>query len=53
MKERLSATIIRNDIKIRKKEDNPGINIYIDGKTNGESVYIPVVVSVSGMIDRV
>ena len=40
-------------IKIRKKEDNPGINIYIDGKTNGESVYIPVVVSVSGMIDLV
>lgn len=40
-------------IKIRKKEDNPGINIYIDGKTNGESVYIPVVVSVSGMVDLV
>lgn len=40
-------------IKIKKKEDKPGINIYIDGETKGEVVYIPVVVSVSGMTDLV
>lgn len=40
-------------VKIRKKEDKPGIDIYIDGNTNGEAVYIPVVVSVSGMKDVV
>jgi hypothetical protein len=40
-------------IKIKKKADKPGIDIYIDGKTRGEAVYIPVVVSVSGMKDLV
>ena len=40
-------------IKIKKKEDKPGIDIYIDGETKGEVVYIPVVVSVSGMTDLV
>ncbi len=40
-------------IKIKKKTDKPGIDIYIDGKTSGEAVYIPVVVSVSGMTDLV
>ncbi len=40
-------------IKIKKKADKPGIDIYIDGKTKGEAVYIPVVVSVSGMTDLV
>ena len=46
--EKMAYPFVNGDsehIKIRKKEDNPGINIYIDGKTNGESVYIPVVVS--------
>ena len=38
-------------IKIKKKTDKPGIDIYIDGETKGEKVYIPVVVSVSGMTD--
>ena len=38
-------------IKIRKKEDKPGIDILIDGDTKGERVFIPVVVSVSGMTD--
>ena len=37
-------------IRIRKKEDKPGIDILIDGDTKGERVFIPVVVSVSGMI---
>ena len=40
-------------IKIKKKTDKPGIDIYIDGETKGEKVYIPVVVSVSGMTDLV
>ena len=40
-------------IKIKKKEDKPGIDIYIDGETKGEVVYIPVVVSVSGITDLV
>lgn len=40
-------------IKIRKKEDKPGIDIYIDGKTSGEQVHIPVVVDASGMKDEV
>ena len=38
-------------IKIKKKEDKPGIDIFIDGETKGEKVFIPVVVSVSGMTD--
>lgn len=40
-------------IKIKKKEDKQGIDIYIDGDTKGESVYIPVVVSISGITDLV
>ena len=40
-------------IKIRKKEDKPGIDILIDVDTQGEKVFIPVVVSVSGMTDLV
>ena len=40
-------------IKIRKKPDRPGIDIYIDGETKGEQVHIPVVVSVPGMTDVV
>ena len=30
-------------IKIKKKQDKPGIDIFIDGKTDGEEVHIPVV----------
>ena len=40
-------------IKIKKKEDKPGIDVYIDGDTKGEQVHIPVVVSASGMVDIV
>lgn len=40
-------------VKIKKKTDKPGIDIYIDGKTDGEAVYIPVVLSKSGMTDLV
>ena len=41
------------NIDIVSKEDKPGIDIYIDGKTDGEAVYIPVVLSKSGMTDLV
>ncbi len=40
-------------IKIKKKEDKSGIDIYIDSETNGESVHIPVVLDKSGMQDEV
>jgi Fe-S cluster assembly scaffold protein SufB len=40
-------------VKIRKKEDRQGIDVYIDGDTHGEQVHIPVVVNASGMTDIV
>lgn len=40
-------------IKIRKKEDKQGIDVYIDGDTKGEQVHIPVVVNASGVTDIV
>lgn len=40
-------------VKIVKKEDKPGIDIYIDGETDGEEVHIPVVLDASGMTDKV
>ena len=40
-------------IKIKKKEDKQGIDIFIDGQTKGEQVHIPVVVDSSGMHDVV
>ena len=40
-------------IKIKKKQDKPGIDIFINGKTDGEEVHIPVVVDASGMTDVV
>ena len=40
-------------IKIRKKEDKPGIDVYIDAETKGGQVHIPVVVDASGMTDIV
>lgn len=40
-------------IKIKKKEDKQGIDIFIDGETKGEKVHIPVVVDASGMKDEV
>lgn len=39
-------------IKIRRKEDKQGIDVYISGETQGEQVHIPVVVA-SGMLDVV
>ena len=40
-------------IKIEKKKDKQGIDVYISGETKGEQVHIPVVVAVSGMTDEV
>lgn len=40
-------------IKIKRKEDKNGIDVYIDGNARGEQVHIPVVVSASGMTDVV
>lgn len=41
------------NIHIEKKSDNPGINIYISGKAQGEQVHIPVVLSQSDITDIV
>lgn len=40
-------------IKIVKKQDKQGIDIYIDGSTDGEEVHIPVVLDASGFTDKV
>lgn len=40
-------------VKIMRKEDKQGINVYISGEAKGEKLHIPVVVSVSGMTDEV
>lgn len=40
-------------VKIVKKEDKQGIDIYIDGSTDGEEVHIPVVLDASGFTDKV
>lgn len=40
-------------IKIVKKTDKQGIDVYISKDTNGEYVHIPVVVTTSGMTDEV
>lgn len=40
-------------IKIKRKEDKNGIDVYIDGNAQGEQVHIPVVVNASGMTDVV
>lgn len=40
-------------IKIKKKENKPGIDVYISREAQGEQVHIPVVISQSGMADIV
>ena len=40
-------------IDIETKTDNPGINIYISAKAQGETVYIPACVTKSGVNDLV
>lgn len=41
------------NITIQKKENKPGIDVYISAETRGELVHIPVVVTTSGMTDEV
>ncbi len=41
------------NIKIKKKEEKQGIDVYISGNAKGEKVHIPVVVSASGLTDEV
>lgn len=41
------------NIRIVKKKDNPGIDVYISGGTKGEEIHIPIVVAASGMTDVV
>ncbi len=41
------------NIKIKRKEDRQGIDVYISGETKGEQVHIPVVVAASGITDQV
>ena len=41
------------NIKIKRKEDRPGIDVYISGETQGEQVHIPVVITVPGINDVV
>ena len=40
-------------VKIKRKTDKNGIDVYIDGNAKGERVQIPVVMTVSGMTDVV
>ncbi|MBQ8596524.1 MAG: SufD family Fe-S cluster assembly protein [Lachnospiraceae bacterium] len=40
-------------IKIVRKEDKQGIDVYISKETKGETIHIPVVVATSGMTDEV
>ena len=40
-------------IKIKRKEDKQGIDVFISSGTKGEQVHIPVVVAASGIMDQV
>ena len=40
-------------VKIRRKEDKEGVNVYISGRAQGETIHIPVVVAQSGVVDVV
>ncbi len=40
-------------VKIKRKEDKQGIDVYISKDAQGEQIHIPVVVSASGMTDIV
>ncbi len=50
---KLYSKKITDNINIISKTDSEGIDIIVDGKTNGESVYIPVIVSKGGITDKV
>ena len=40
-------------VKIRRKEDKEGVNIFISGRAQKETIHIPVVVAESGVMDVV
>lgn len=40
-------------VKIRRKEDIQGVDVYISGEAKGETIHIPVVVAASGVTDIV
>lgn len=40
-------------VKIKRKDGTQGMDVYISGEAKGETLHIPVVVSVSGMTDEV
>ncbi len=40
-------------VKIKRKEDKQGVDVYISGDAKGETIHIPVVVAASGVTDIV
>ncbi len=40
-------------VKIRRKEDKHGVNVFISGRAQGETIHIPVVIAESGVTDVV
>ena len=40
-------------VKIRRKEDKQGVDVYISKEAQGETIHIPVVVAESGVVDVV
>ena len=40
-------------VKIKRKEDVQGVDVYISGEAQGETIHIPVVVAASGVTDIV
>lgn len=40
-------------VKIKRKEDVQGVDVYISGEAKGETIHIPVVVAASGVTDIV
>ena len=40
-------------VKIRRKEDKQGVNVFISGRAQGETIHIPVVIAESGVMDVV
>jgi Fe-S cluster assembly scaffold protein SufB len=40
-------------VKIKRKEDKQGVDVYISKEAQGETIHIPVVVAASGVVDVV
>ena len=39
-------------VKIKRKEDVQGVDVYISGEAKGETIHIPVVVAASGVTTK-